>query len=656
MIVGLILRNFKSFRNQHYIPISIDGYMSCFIGENGVGKSTVLQALETVLNQNDIGKLDVNNETRSAGYATREPLIVPIFMIEKDRFKKGSALYSALETISGITWQLETDDFNLLQRPVAVKFVEHRDKLSKHYNESKYFLIPIGLIKNRPLEVPIPHMSFFESLDDYQEQLESIAEQFPSVAWLKKSSMNDILTKILQEIKALYTYIYLPAEITIDSYSKIESELLQALLGETIDSKIGKIIKQSDITAINKHLNAFIDNVSSILEEKYHFKKPSQRQTQFTQRHMTSKIIETFFSDKILHAKDSNNKDTPITNLSSGEKRRALLDISLAFLKTNPKISQTITVFAIDEPELSLHATACFKQFEKIRLISEMSIQTLITTHWYGFLPVTGKGTATYISPNQSLIQAMNLEFFREEATVLVQNSKGSYLDTLEIKSNYDLVQSIIASITSGNKYNWLICEGKTDKKYLDAHFAHHNITNIIVLPVSGSIALRKIYTYLTMALEDRKKTITGKVYCLIDTDPQHEIFPSSDSLGKIIIRRMILNNETGEIDLLTTGDTNVSPKTAIEDALDGDVFVSTLQSLKEDKTLDFDFIHDDMEIYSGVSGYCLEYSTKEKREFEAFFKEPGAKNTFCDRYIIYIDECETLPKWMAEINSFFLK
>lgn len=88
MIIGLILRNFKSFKNQHYIPIATDNHSSWFIGENGVGKSTILQALDTLLNQNDINRFDINNEAISQSIATREPFIVPIFLINKNRIKK----------------------------------------------------------------------------------------------------------------------------------------------------------------------------------------------------------------------------------------------------------------------------------------------------------------------------------------------------------------------------------------------------------------------------------------------------------------------------------------------------------------------------------------------------------------------------------------
>ncbi|WP_354665182.1 AAA family ATPase, partial [Escherichia coli] len=41
-----MLRNFKNFKNQHYIPLTLNNKSSWLIGENGVGKSSILQALD----------------------------------------------------------------------------------------------------------------------------------------------------------------------------------------------------------------------------------------------------------------------------------------------------------------------------------------------------------------------------------------------------------------------------------------------------------------------------------------------------------------------------------------------------------------------------------------------------------------------------------
>ncbi|MBF7993398.1 AAA family ATPase [Rahnella laticis] len=656
MIAGLFLRNFKSFKNQHYIPIMQDSSSSYFIGENGVGKSTVLSALNTVLNHNDINRLDINNEIRSQGLETREPFIVPVFLIEKSKVRRGTAMARILKVISNITWNLESHEFtSTFQRNIVDRFIEHKDNLAQIYDEKTFFLIPIGFIKKKANETPVPSMSIFESIPDYEEQLVEALEPFTTISWLKKGSLDEIKSKVLEFIKEFYSFIYLPAEITVDSYSKIEGELSQSLLGDDIQNKIQKIIKKKDIDEINKHLNEYIADVSSLLDNSYHFKKPSQRQTLFTQRHMILKIIETYFTDKILHRR-VDGRDTPINNLSSGEKRKALLDLAFAFLKSNPKKSVSQTIFAIDEPELSLHATACFKQFEKLKKISDLGVQTLITTHWYGFLPVAGVGSATYISPNQTHIKLLNLRSFKEEISNFVGESKGIYLDTLEVKSTHDLVQSIIASITATNNYNWLLCEGKTDKNYLEVHLECENVENLIILPVGGSFALKDIYTYLTLALKDRRSTIKGKVYCLLDTDQAYNEFHSTDSITNLKIRRLLFNKKSGCIDLLKTTDNRVSPATEIEDALDGLFFYDTLYRLYEDGYKQFAFMQDIETLTCEVSAGILDITKKQQEIIQNYLDQPGMKVDFCNRYCSLVMDSEDVstPGWILEIADFF--
>ncbi|WP_214276570.1 hypothetical protein, partial [Escherichia coli] len=76
-------------------------------------------ALDIVLNKTDINRLDINNEARSQGFDTREPFIVPIYLINKNKLKINNSLYKALEIVSDITWQIESEVFNTLQRPIA---------------------------------------------------------------------------------------------------------------------------------------------------------------------------------------------------------------------------------------------------------------------------------------------------------------------------------------------------------------------------------------------------------------------------------------------------------------------------------------------------------------------------------------------------------
>ncbi|MCM6995952.1 AAA family ATPase, partial [Enterobacter roggenkampii] len=55
MIVGLFLRNFKIYKNMNFIPFvtSEKDRMSIFAGDNGAGKSTILESIHCLMNNID---------------------------------------------------------------------------------------------------------------------------------------------------------------------------------------------------------------------------------------------------------------------------------------------------------------------------------------------------------------------------------------------------------------------------------------------------------------------------------------------------------------------------------------------------------------------------------------------------------------------------
>jgi len=79
MIVGLLFRHYKNYGNIRFIPIIDDTNhkFSIFIGNNGVGKSAILEALDSALN---------NHRTwnTTQGEKKSESFICPLFMIPKN--------------------------------------------------------------------------------------------------------------------------------------------------------------------------------------------------------------------------------------------------------------------------------------------------------------------------------------------------------------------------------------------------------------------------------------------------------------------------------------------------------------------------------------------------------------------------------------------
>lgn len=121
-------------------------------------------------------------------------------------------------------------------------------------------------------------------------------------------------------------------------------------------------------------------------------------------------------------------------------------------------------MLAIDEPELSLHISACFEQFEKVKEISTSGVQSLVTTHWYGFMPVISSGVAVYIpKDDRSEVPLIDLRCFREDIKRLKERTSGILPTNIELKGINDLVQSIIASVTASD-CNWGYVRGRRIK------------------------------------------------------------------------------------------------------------------------------------------------------------------------------------------------
>ncbi|MBG0846316.1 AAA family ATPase [Pseudomonas chengduensis] len=361
--------------------------------------------------------------------------------------------------------------------------------------------------------------------------------------------------------------------------------------------------------------------------------------------------MKLFFESKVLNRKDGRER-TPVGDLSSGEKRQALVDVAKAFLLANAAPSHQQIILAIDEPELSLHVSSCFGQFEKLREIAESRIQILITTHWYGFMPIISNGVAVYCPKNDQPPLLLDLRCFREDIKKLRSDTRGELPVELELKGINDLVQSIIASITT-SAYKWIICEGSADRIYL-SHYIKS--PGLFIVPVGGSPAVKKIYNYLYLALEDARDDIKGKVFCLIDTDKKFESFDGKDSLAGIQIRRIKNDEDSFRTALLKTSDNNASPPTVIEDTLSPTSFISAIDSFRSHK-LYGELIAQLPEKLTSEnnewpSGFALNLNFTDRRAMEHLFEADGFKVKFALRYT-ELDDPSKKPEWIREIEAF---
>ncbi|PSD43657.1 hypothetical protein C7E23_15385 [Elizabethkingia anophelis] len=88
MITSLFIRHFKIYKGINFIPISEGCGFSSLIGENGVGKSSILEALDYIFNRKTNSDWPINNDAKSEGgiNGSNIPFISPVFFNKKKNY------------------------------------------------------------------------------------------------------------------------------------------------------------------------------------------------------------------------------------------------------------------------------------------------------------------------------------------------------------------------------------------------------------------------------------------------------------------------------------------------------------------------------------------------------------------------------------------
>jgi predicted ATP-dependent endonuclease of OLD family len=525
MIIGTILRNFKTYNGINYVPISHGPNFCGLVGNNGIGKSSVLEALDSFFN----GKTwNYNIVTRKSGFTTTRPHIVPIFLVEKTSISSDNI--DVAEVLSSFAWEVEESDILSQNRNQFKTFSIQREILKRDFDSDKYFLLPLGNAYDN-----VPSLSFFNTkklgelvVPDFDKTLQQIPDEDLSV-----------YQNLLGELKVLFEFIYIPKDIDPENFTQLETREIQSLMGETLNEIVEKCVPQGKIQEINTSLNKFIDSVSDILEE-YAFRTGGERQVNLRKHDVYKLIVEAYFKIRKLHKKEGAHW-LEMSSLSSGEKQKAIIELAYHFLKSYRTDTQHI-ILGIDEPESSLHMSACYDQFNKLFEVSLLCKQLIFTTHWYGFIPTVEDGCVSVISKNEKehIFDLVDICSYRETVKQSIKTSKGKLPYDIRLKSINDFTQSVVTSILTDEPYNWLICEGSSEKIYFESYFADiKKEKKLRIIPVGGASEIKRIYNNLQVAYEDFKKEIQGKVVLISDTDAELVQYPTRDELKNLMCYRI---------------------------------------------------------------------------------------------------------------------
>ncbi len=640
MIIGVFVRNIKTYAGINYIPLT-NGYRFCgLVGNNGIGKSSVLESLDCLLNSKN---WNYNVVVKKSGMSSTKPYIVPIYLLSVDKLSPKNV--ETAKKISDYTWDIEDSNIFPQNRVHFKTFREQRDLLKRTYDKNNCMLIPLGLSYDQ-----VPNLSIF----DTKKLVEIVSDGIDQTNnQLQVESLKDFIS-LHEELKELFDYIYIPKDIDPEKFTQLETKEIQLLMGESLNEIIEKCVPQTKIQEINTNLNNFLNSLLSILGE-YSFRTSGERQVYLKKNDVYKLIIEAFFKIRKLHKKEREYW-LELNALSSGEKQKAIIELAFQLLKNYRAHTENL-IIAIDEPESSLHMSACYDQFNKLFEISGLCSQLLFTTHWYGFIPTVEDGYVCVISKkeDQHKFDLLSISGYRESIKQTVRDSKGKLPYDIRLKSLNDFVQSIITSILSDEPYNWLICEGSSEKIYFEAYFADiKKNKKLRIIPVGGASEIKKIYNHLQVTYDDFKKEIQGKVILVSDTDSELVQYPTKDEFKNLICYR-IVNDESKRQTVLVKIESNpVSPKTEIEDSLNGKIFFETLKEFEKTHTELSNIIQEINEPTEESTYFSLDLSPSKQKLLENFFDTSNNKFDFAKKYSEKISSNYKVPEWIEDLRKLY--
>lgn len=657
MLIWLFLRHVKAYKGINFIPIGFEHNFISYVWENWIWKSSILEALNSFFNSK---KYVVNKDAISDWISgDNNPYILPVFLIERSKITRNKKEF---EKISDFFRTINKKNVSPGIRGSMKDFFELRDKISS--KRETHHLIVIG-----ETNFFAWYKTYFWSFHSEENFLLHFLEKDRrEIEWKTGSERDPIIQswvteldrklesgnrkKLLQEIKKLYSYVYFPVELDIESFTKIETDEMQKIFDTDLKATISNALSSVKFTGtdwINTKLDSFVENIKEILNSEYEYNTWVQRWNTVTVNDIVDKIIESYFQKRILY-----KWNKKVSTLSAWEKRQALINLVYAFLIKSESRDKNI-IIAIDEPENSLHTSLCYDQFEKLQQISKKH-QILITTHRYGFLPIINKGLSHFLFMKDSSgigFESYDLYDYKSQVNADIKSTYNEIPHNFSLKSTTDLIHSIFYSLSKNEPYNWLIVEGISEKIYFEYFFQEEILSKKIrILCLWGQSKVSELYEYLELPIKKEMGQVRGKVYCLIDTDQIAHKTYIGEGYSNLKIRRLSNQNHITETSLLTLNnqDTTICD---IEQSLNPIVFRETMNSITDNDSYQVHEIQDENWNTSFIKNF-------RNLDLEEFFKGNswGNKILFAKKYVEIMMNKEAadsfVPRWINEIKQFF--
>lgn len=668
MIIGVFLRNIKSYRNLNYIPLTYSQKISGIIGLNGSGKSTILESFDVFFNGKNATQIR-NNSTSTSALSS----IVPIFHFKKNEI---NSFLSDLES------EYKHKFIELLK--------ESNDKLRSvlgdvSFSSSQYqYVIPLKIHLERLIEFNVlTNDDFLFSPGISLDGKGKVSYCSFDNLGIKEDKSQESIVNYLQEF---YRYLYIPRELNVSSFESLSSNNIYYLLEDSLSGYIERIIPKSEFSKITRMLRGLLSSINSVIGDyKFKGRNSTERESLIKKEVFYGLFVKEFFANKILHYKPSGStKNLSIENMSSGERQKALVDIIFNLLSVDKvelsetgvdevlkieKSDSSKLIIGIDEPDSSLHVAACFEQYQKIQNIAEVCCQTFMTSHWYGYIPTSQDAATVFVgAKDKESTTTFNSSFCLSNSNFVddlkfIKRKRKSFVFPITIgtKGISDLTMSIMHAISGGFDCNWIVCEGASDRVYLDAYMKE-SCSKVNVISVGGVDNLKSIYSIMNAHYHEFKSSVKNKVIFISDTDANcvddSGVTRAKNLNDHIYWFRIINKPSSDQTSLIEVNDSLKAPITTVEDSLNGMLYRDALLKCQSELPSDvFEFLSKNEAKDENIPSVSLNLNTEIQRSLKEWFDDHlnGNRRKFnvARAYVELMNTREYLtPKWIIQLQD----
>lgn len=439
-LIELRLKNFRCYKDE--ISIKIND-LTCIIGKNDIGKSTIMEALDCFFNDGiDKGDLNINSDN-----STIE--ITCVF----DEVPKTIILDSAVET--------NPNDENILNQDGNLE-IKKTFKVGKTISKAIFIiayhprdekLINILSLKNSPLKV--------------------LAEEVgANLQGIKKTKNPPLRKAIIEAVNTEYELIELKVDGSLDSENNLKAlwTKLKSFLPIFSLFKVDKNIDDKDKDVQDPMKQAIkeslaVPKIQQLLQEIE--KEVKAQSTEVAERtleklkEIDESLAEKMKSDfnkvptwdKIFDLTLLNENNIPLNKRGSGVKRLVLLSFFQAQAeKKKAENNSPSIIYAVEEPETSQHPNHQLILINSLKELSEQdNIQVLFTTHSANLVKEIPTNSLTYVhkDSNNLIIEYgidinsgdLNNETLNKIIDTLgvLPNPKDSVNSLLFVEGNHDI-------------------------------------------------------------------------------------------------------------------------------------------------------------------------------------------------------------------------